>query len=118
MKLTKEQLKLSEEQFKLFKEAEMFLSYGYGAWEHLGKEDKPITDTELLREMEMYLHYAHEAMRKLNKDIHCDDGQEYPVPLYPNRKGKQMSIVIPLYQEPQDDKFPEYTDPKELQEEK
>ena len=26
-----------------------------------------------------------------------------------------MTIAKPLYQEPQDDKFPEYTDPKELQ---
>ena len=77
MKLTKEQLKLSEEQFKLFKEAEMHLNYAYGAWEHLHEE---AMQTQLLRDMEMHLHYAHEAMRDLNKDMHCDDGQEYPVP--------------------------------------
>ena len=80
MKLTKEQLKLSEEQFKLFKEAEMFLNYAYGTWEHLGDEDLPVTKIEALRELETHLYYAHEAIRDLNKDIHCDDGQEYPVP--------------------------------------
>ena len=33
-----------------------------------------------LKDLEIKLHYAHEAIREFNKDIHCDDGQEYPVP--------------------------------------
>ena len=35
---------------------------------------------KLLKTVEINLHYAHEAMRELNKDIFCDEGQEYPVP--------------------------------------
>lgn len=77
MKLTRKQLKLSEEQFKLFKRAHSHLNSAYAAWEDLHVEDMT---TQLLREIEIHLHYAHDAMRAMNKDLHCDDGQEYPVP--------------------------------------
>ena len=87
MKLTRKQLKLSEVQFKLFKEAKMYLNYAYGALEHLHEEDM---QTQLLREMEMHLHYAHEAMRTMMKDLHCDDGQEYPVPYVSTEKPKRV----------------------------
>ena len=39
---------------------------------------------KLLKDLEIKLHYAHEAIREFNKDIHCDDGQEYPVPFVSN----------------------------------
>jgi len=41
---------------------------------------------ELLKDLEIKLHYAHEAIREFNKDIHCDNGQEYPVPVPPSYK--------------------------------
>ena len=42
---------------------------------------------KLLKELEIRLHYAHQTIRALNKDIHCDDGQEYPVPVI-DKNGK------------------------------
>ena len=45
---------------------------------------------QLLKTAEINLHYAHEAMRELNKDIFCDDGQEYPVPFIPAKKFQKI----------------------------
>ena len=48
---------------------------------------------KLLKTVEINLHYAHEAMRELNKDIHCDDGQEYPVPFIPTKNRKIINGI-------------------------
>ena len=36
---------------------------------------------DLLRVLEGRLHYTYKAIKEFNKDIHCDNGQEYPVPV-------------------------------------
>jgi len=36
---------------------------------------------KLLKELEIRLHFAHQIIKDLNKDIFCDEGQEYPVPV-------------------------------------
>ena len=37
---------------------------------------------QLMKELETRLHFALQTIEALNKNIHCDNGQEYPVPVY------------------------------------
>jgi len=36
---------------------------------------------QLMKELEIRLHFALQTVEALNKNIHSDDGQEYPVPV-------------------------------------
>jgi hypothetical protein len=36
---------------------------------------------QLMKELEIRLHFALQTIEALNKNVHCDNGQEYPVPV-------------------------------------
>ena len=47
---------------------------------------------DLLKVLEVRLYYTHKAIRKFNKDIHCDNGQEYPVPVVKNEDSLEKQL--------------------------
>ena len=79
-------MNFSDEQKHLLNNVYKHSTFAYRGAKNLDepdfKEEFKGHKKELLKSVEINLHNAHEIIRELNKDIFCDEGQEYPVPIF------------------------------------